>query len=97
MIGVALLGLVTILAGSTRRGMVSEYDRYLADIEAFSGNGLDDGAVQRLRARPEVAAVVPQWCTDTGDAVSVGSADGGQAVCAMDPAGLGQSSRRRGR
>jgi putative ABC transport system permease protein len=80
MIGVALLGLVTVLSGSTRRGMVAEYDRYLADVEVFSESGLGAGAVDRLGALPEVAAVVPQWCTD--------GAVAGQMVCAMDPAGL---------
>jgi putative ABC transport system permease protein len=80
MVGVALLTLVTILSGSTRSGIVAEYERYLADVDVFDEDGVDAATVARLAALPEVAAAVPQWCT--AEAVA------GQHVCAMDPAGL---------
>jgi putative ABC transport system permease protein len=77
MIGVALLALVTVVSGSTRTGMLDEYGRLLADVDAFDQRGFGAATLERLAARPEVASVVPQRCTP--DAVA------GQQVCAMDP------------
>ncbi len=80
MIGIALLGLVTILLGSTRSAIFTEYRRYLADfrVEA-SDRGLDAQAMARLETAPEFAAAVPEHCTD-------GAVAGTGVVCAIDPA-----------
>jgi putative ABC transport system permease protein len=85
MVGVALLGLVTVLSASTRSGIVREYERYLADFEVRGGErGLAPEYVQRLEALPEVATAVPERCT--GDAIGPGG-----WVCAVDPALLGEA------
>ncbi len=79
MIGIALLGLITILLGSTRSAVFAEYRRYLADVQVEAGDrGLDTAAMARLESAPEFAAVVPERCTD--DAVA-----GTGVLCALDP------------
>ncbi len=85
LIGVTLMGLVTVVLTSIRVAMKSDLDRYRADYEIQAlddGPGISPRLVAELRALPELAAVVPEACTP--HAVAAGE----DLVCAADPAGL---------
>ena len=79
-IGLAMLAFLEVLSASTLEPMLREYARDRADFQvspAFDPSAKDDGTlmnpavVDRLRAIPGLAAVVPVECTD---------------VCGADPA-----------
>jgi len=84
MIGLALLTLVNVLFASAERPMLDNGERDHADFQVWtagddSGRATpsDPAVVRRLRALPQLAAVVTIDCVDQGS-------QGGQ-VCAADP------------
>jgi putative ABC transport system permease protein len=83
-IGLALVAFTEVLAASTLAPMLREYARDRADFQvspvsdpSTKGDGtlMDPAVVDRLRALPGLAAVVPVECSD---------------VCAADPAAIAQ-------
>lgn len=88
MIGVALVGFITILAASTERSVENAVDRtmradYVVDSGAFGRGGFDPSLAERIAADPAVAQVSPLRMTpasidgtDTGlHAVDMSSID----------------------
>src|SRR5262245_6316140 len=96
-IGLALLVFITILSASAKAPLLREYARDRADFQLWPAAGQEAGdqktgprgepmnpaIVARLRALPEVAAVVPVRCAP-------GTLADQRAVCAVDPATIAE-------
>jgi putative ABC transport system permease protein len=89
MVGVALVGFITILAGSSKASVTAAVDRSLradftigSDTPAGAGGGFSPEIEDRLAAVPEVAVATPLRSAPVG-------ADGGTTtVVAVDPAAI---------
>jgi putative ABC transport system permease protein len=96
-IGLALLAFITILSASAKAPLLREYARDRADFQLWPaasqeagnqkpgprGEPMNPAIVARLRALPEVAAVVPVHCVP-------GTRTDQRAVCAADPATIAE-------
>jgi putative ABC transport system permease protein len=89
MIGVGLVGFITILASSTRASINASIDRsfagdFVINSGAGMGGGVDPALVQQLTALPQVAAATGE---SIGEAVIFGQVT---AIAAVDPGTAGQ-------
>jgi putative ABC transport system permease protein len=89
MVGVALVGFITILAASTKASVADSVDYsfradYVVDSGAYGQGGFTPGLADQLRALPEVEAVAPTRLA------AVEIADGSTMVQATDTATIDQ-------